>query len=36
MLKYTAPRVIRIGRIEELTGQLRRGPKDLLDKGNIL
>lgn len=36
MLRYTAPKVIRIGRIEELTGQLRKGPKDLLHKGNLL
>lgn len=36
MLRYTAPKVIRIGRIEELTGQLRRGPKDILARGNLL
>lgn len=36
MLKYTAPTVICLGRIEELTGQLRRGVPDLLGHGNIL
>ncbi|MGW0736387.1 lasso RiPP family leader peptide-containing protein [Streptomyces sp. NPDC002851] len=36
MLRYTAPTVTRLGRIEELTGQLRRGVPDLLGHGNIL
>ncbi|MFB9391323.1 lasso RiPP family leader peptide-containing protein [Streptomyces coeruleoprunus] len=35
MLRYTPPTVIRLGRVEELTGQLRRGVPDLLDHGNI-
>ncbi|WP_217210753.1 lasso RiPP family leader peptide-containing protein [Streptomyces sp. AC550_RSS872] len=36
MLRYAAPTLIRLGRIEELTGQLRRGVPDLLGHGNIL
>ncbi|MEU6256691.1 lasso RiPP family leader peptide-containing protein [Streptomyces sp. NPDC047043] len=36
MLKYTAPTLVRLGRIEELTGLLRRGTPDLLSHGNIL
>lgn len=36
MLRYTAPTVVRLGRIEELTGQLRRGVPDFLGHGNIL
>lgn len=36
MLKYVPPVVLRMGRIEELTGQLRKGVPDLLGHGNIL
>lgn len=35
MLRYTAPTVVRLGRMEELTGQLRRGVPDLFGHGNI-
>ncbi|MGA4847083.1 lasso RiPP family leader peptide-containing protein [Streptomyces sp. G5(2025)] len=35
-LRYTPPKVVRIGRVEKLTGQLRRGVPDLLAHGNIL
>lgn len=35
-LPYTPPKVVRIGRVEKLTGQLRHGVPDLLGHGNIL
>ncbi|CAM5330438.1 hypothetical protein SALBM135S_00015 [Streptomyces alboniger] len=35
-LRYTPPKLVRIGRVEKLTGQLRHGVPDLLGHGNIL
>ncbi|MFH9424621.1 lasso RiPP family leader peptide-containing protein [Streptomyces sp. NPDC017529] len=34
-LRYTPPKVVRIGRVEKLTGQLRRGTPDLIGHGNL-
>lgn len=34
-IAYTAPKVVRMGRVEKLTGQLRKGTPDLVGHGNI-
>ncbi|HET6214503.1 MAG TPA: keywimysin-related RiPP [Micromonosporaceae bacterium] len=36
MRTYERPTLTRVGTFREVTGQLIRGPKDLLDHGNIL
>ncbi len=36
MIQYVPPVVLCMGRVEELTGQLRHGVPDLLGHGNIL